>query len=266
MNISIVFHRIILYLLLLGWLSISSAPASVQGSAEELSFPHQGVQLILLGYDQPAVDSPINLALDDGSFDDVFCTDIVGQYFTWNRFTPDPGDFPFNLRTVSILLNNIYAIGDPVQVLVYSDPDSNVTNGASLVKAEDFTIQSNNPITWNVFTFTTPAMLNVPGDVLVGIVLRVTRTVMNGSTPLVCPAALDTQAFHSRSYMGGYTDGSGGLINPPDPPTIPPSEYGLLEFTSGTVVYHGNLLVRAAGVHLNQSLGMKIFIPLIRKP
>jgi hypothetical protein len=211
-------------------------------------------QEILLGYDSSlslpastqATGDPYSLIMDDGYYDDRMCSDVQVQGITWNQFTPASGDFPFVLNQVSMVVGNNYAVGDPIQILIYKDIDGGDTSsGVTLLTAQNVTVQvvsapsSSNPVTWNVFNLTTPVQLDGPGSVLVGAVIRTIKYV---SGSYVCPAFIDTTTWSSKSYVGGYVSGT-TPINPPDPPTMPPDDVSLTEYGS----FHGNLMIRAKG-------------------
>lgn len=156
----------------------------------------------------PTVNADVELILDDGSAEDSIGLTAGGQFLWFNRFTPNPSALPFTLDEVLALFNNTVAVGDEMQLVVYSDPDGDPTNGAEYLGGETFAVAANDLTTWNSFTLSDPILIDNPGDVLIGFVNR------SGASGLAdFPAAVDTDASQQRSWVALYSG---------DPPAEPP--------------------------------------------
>ncbi len=114
------------------------------------------------------VHRPVGLALDEGSgFDGM--SPSSQEYLALNRYTPAAGAFPFLLRWISVYFNlEAPPEGTPIELVVLTDDDGDPTNGASLVLVHRTTVLFQY---WSVFELPEPALLDGPGDVLVGVVV-----------------------------------------------------------------------------------------------
>ncbi len=155
-----------------------------------------------------------------------------------NRFTPDPGDFPFQLEDVSVVIGSIEVnVGDPIEIFIYEDTDGDGNPGtnATLLATFTDTVQFNDTFTFNVYSLPMAVDLNGPGDVLIGIVNR------GGSEGFAdSPAGLDTDSGSlGRSWVGSYNAG-----DVPANATLPADEqWGTID----SFGLPGNWLVRGAG-------------------
>jgi len=189
----------------------------------------------------PASDE-INLVLDDGSGESALGLTSGGQFIWLNRFTPDPGDFPFSLRQVSVLFgaDTGVTVTDQVDIYIYEDTDGDGdpgTNARFLGSINDAAVQAVDDVTWSNFTLTTPIDLYVPGDVLIAVVNR-TAGINAGDHP----AAMDTTASQGRSWIGIYSSG-----DPADPPTLPPDAlWGVVD----SFGFPGNWMIRGSGLSI----------------
>jgi|GEM_PF-6092715 len=167
-----------------------------------------------------AVGDPVTLTLDDGTAEDSIGINGGGKayQFIWlNRFSPAPATFPFQLQQVRVLFPSSggVAVGNVVELVVYSDPDSNPANGANLLATFTSTVQYADNATWSVYNLPSPVTISGPGDVLIGVV---DRFVNSGVTNANYPAAVDTTASAARSWVGWWA------TDPPTPPVLPPDD------------------------------------------
>ncbi len=188
----------------------------------------------------PAKQSPIVLALDDGSREaDVGFTDAVAFQFLWfNRFdSPASSGRPFDLEEIQVLFppGPDVVPGAAVQLVVLTDADGDPTTGAVLAAAFDEVIQVADGTTFSVYPVDPPVRLPAgSGDILVGVV---NRFVVSGVSPSSRPAALDTTASAGRSWFALWTG------DPPDPPSLPSDDV----LARIDTIEPGNWMIRAAG-------------------
>ncbi len=180
----------------------------------------------LEGTNEPAAlwapQAAVDLVLDDGSIEGasgVYNSTSASQFIWLNRFTPDPSDFPFVLDEIWTLYHDFGGdaninVGDAIDLVVYEDADGDPSNGATWLATFSETIQTVYSDTWNVYTLTTPVLLNGPGDVLIA---AINRYVVSGVSARTFPASFDGSTPQNRSWLGWYT------TDPPDPATLPPN-------------------------------------------
>ncbi len=177
----------------------------------------------------------IELVLDDGTSEDAIGL-TSGEAFVWfNRFTPDPSDFPFTLDQISLIFRDSANVGDELQLVIWEDTDGDGDpgTGAALLYAANTVVEHNDGTTWNNYALTPPVMLAGPGDVLIGVVNR------SGAAGGTHPASIDTTASQGRSWVGAYSAGV------PDPPTLPTDDlWGVID----TFGFAGNWMIRASGM------------------
>ena len=182
----------------------------------------------------------LDLVLDDGSREaDFGVSDVTSSQFLWfNRFAAPTGGI--DLDEIQILFPSGPAIvpGAAIQLVVFTDADSDPATGADLLIALNETIQVADGVTFSTYTLDPP--LRVPAgtpDVLVGVV---NRFVISGVSQPSRPAALDTSASAGRSWLALWTG------DPPEPPELPPDDVlDLIDF-----VEPGNWMIRASGTRL----------------
>ena len=187
----------------------------------------------------PPSTYPVQLLLDDDTSDGAF--GVAGQtarQFLWfNRFTPAAG---FHLDQVWVLFPSgaNMAVGGAVQIAIYEDPDGDPTNGANLIASFNDTIQAADDNTFSIYGV--PGSPVIPGgsDLLVGVV---PRFITSGVTPPTFPAAMDTTATQSRSWVAAWT------TDPPDPPVLVPLPDQTLSLVDVFVPGGGNFMIRAFG-------------------
>jgi len=164
----------------------------------------------------------VSLILDDGSRENAVGFSNGGQFLWFNRFTPDPGDFPFTLNHIWILFGAGLGVnvGESVDIYVYvdTDGDGNPANATFKVATHGVQVQAVDDVTFSKYNIT-PTVLNGPGDVLIAVVNRTA-----GIDPNDFPAALDASTSAMRSWIGVYNG------PPPDPPTLPaPITWGIID-------------------------------------
>jgi len=182
----------------------------------------------------PATEAgAVTLILDDGVNEQNI--GIGGGQWIWlNRFTPDALEFPFDLESVEVYWNGLYAsVGETYDVYVYEDTDGDgdpatgAVHVGSLIGADVQVVDgfSSHEIG--------PIAMNGPNDVLIAIVNRNV-----GLTVDDFPLALDNTDPQVRTYVG-VDDG-----DPADPPVLPS---GSLWGEIGAFGLPGNALVRGYG-------------------
>jgi len=217
-----------------GLIPLQAMARSTQSRAVELSLAKTPAT-----NNTPATWMPmgdLEFAVDDGTAEDSIGLTSGGQFLWLNRFTPNAGDFPFHLDQISIIFNDTVNVGDDIQLVIWQDADSDPSNGAVLVYAENATVLNNDFATWNNYQLANSPVFFGPGDVLVGVVNR------SGTSGLSdYPAAIDqSSTSQRRSWIGIYSG------DPPDPPTLPPdSDFGIIDDISASLA--GNWTLRASG-------------------
>ncbi len=148
------------------------------------------------------VHRPVDLVLDNGSIKNALGLSPYVALML-NRFTPEPGAFPFMLRTISVLFEG--PKGRPIQLVVLTDGDGDPANGATLARVHPATVLAARA--WSVYELPEPVALAGPGDVLVGVVVPASTLVW-----------LDSTSSGSRSWLGEWT-----TVEAPDPLAFPPN-------------------------------------------
>ncbi len=180
--------------------------------------------------------------VDDGRSEWALGLPGGGQFLWFNRFTPDPANFPISLEKVQVLFEFEVEVGALVDIYVYEDKDGDGNPGTGAVHRASLksqAVQSNDGRTFSTFTFPTPVQLNGPGDILIGVVNR-TAGVAVGKEP----ASIDANSFkRRRSWFGSY----GGP--PADPPILPaPQNWGIIDdLDLGQLFQDGNWMIRGLG-------------------
>lgn len=105
---------------------------------------------------------------DDGAYNSVLATSGTGQLAAIKRFTP--GCYPFRLEQIDVIFgtSSSIAVGRPIRLLVYLDPEGTGTpEQAILVYTEDSTIQFLSNSEFNSYTLAAPVTVS-SGDVYIG--------------------------------------------------------------------------------------------------
>ena len=153
-----------------------------------------------------------------------------------DRFTPDPGDYPITITSISTIFGagaGWNVAGDRINVYVYTDSDSDPSNGATVAGAY---VGYAMPAPSNSFTtiaLPTPIVVDGPGDVLIAL----TNPAPDIGTR---PASADTGPYAGRSWVARFNDS--GVA--PDLGTV-----GLLQSPVGVPGLTGNWLIRASGTN-----------------
>jgi len=178
----------------------------------------------------------ISLVVDDGSVEGAI--GAGGNQFVWfNRFTPNPNDYPFVLTEVQVLFtslqNSNVNVGDSVDLYLYEDTDGDSDPGTGaehIASIKDVKIQALDA--FSIFTIENPVLFQTPGDVLIAVVNR-------DATSGTYPAAQDITVSRLRSWVGLYAAGA-----PADPPVLPAdTSWGLIDSFS----LPGNWMIRGYG-------------------
>ncbi|HOG59242.1 MAG TPA: carboxypeptidase-like regulatory domain-containing protein [Anaerolineaceae bacterium] len=205
------------------------------------------VDVELLETPAAGLDMVVELILDDGTVDNGI--GIGGDLeFIWvNRFTPDPGVFPFNLDQVQIYFDSegLCVVGDEIVIVVYENTTGNTNPavGSNWLYSYPTTIKALNA--WNIYDLPAPVELNGPGDVVIGVI----ALEVPGSS--YWPAAIDQTTTQTRSWAGWWKSSP-----PPDVPTLPPDD----TWTLIDAYFPGNWMVRGFGSNTRYS-----YIPLLFK-
>jgi hypothetical protein len=130
--------------------------------------------------DSSAPAANVNLVVDDGSANTNIGVTSGGQrQFLWfNRFTPSPADYPFQLEEIHLLFSSGVGVdvGELIDIYIYQDTDGDGNPGTGATVAASF---NNVPIVtlgaFSMYNLTTPLQLNGPGDILIGVGGVITR-------------------------------------------------------------------------------------------
>jgi len=145
-------------------------------------------------------------------------------YVVLDRFTPDPADFPFQLRTISVQVPKLP--GEPFRLAVYSDPDGDPSNGATLEATYDAILAAG--WSWSVHQLDPPVTLRGPGDVLLA------RTGAEGIL-----FGLDESTITRRTWRGRWPDAASAQAL-----ALPPTEFfGIID--DGAILV-GTALIRGS--------------------
>ncbi len=181
---------------------------------------------------------PVELILDDGTAEGDFGFSGVGvtakQFLWFNQFALPAGGGSLEEIWVLFLPGPNMDVGHAVQLAVYHDPDSDPTNGATLLATWDAAIQAVDGLTFSVYPLAAPLALPSGGDLLVGVISRFVESNVTTST---YPGALDTSTNQSRSWVAVWTG------DPPASPALPPNL--LIDRVDRFRV--GNWMIRAYG-------------------
>ncbi len=216
--------------------------------ASSVAAPQAGAEVGLQYVPVPAVETalpplppttlfPVQLVVDDDAAEGV--VGVAGQtarQFLWfNRFTPG---VPFSLEEVWVLFTpgpNM-ALGNAIQLAIYSDADGNPANGATLLASFNQTILALDGNTFSVYPLPAPVDFDGVGDLLIGVI---PRFIVSGVTSPTQPASIDTTASEGRSWIGVWS------TDPPDPPVLVPPPDQQISTIDGFLP--GNWMVRGFG-------------------
>ena len=187
----------------------------------------------------PPTTYPVQLVLDDDTSDGAFGVggQTARQFLWFNRFSAAGG---FHLDEVWVLFPSgaNMAVGGAVQISIYEDPDNDPTNGANWLGSFAATIQAADDNTFSIYPVPGSPVIPAGSDLLVGVV---PRFIVSGVTSPTLPAALDTTATQSRSWVAAWT------ADPPDPPVLVPLPDQTLSLVDAFVPGGGNFMIRAFG-------------------
>ncbi len=211
---------------------------SADALPEEISWSFRGEDPPSAGPPAPPLpDFALELMIDDGSAEGDFGVGAAtAQQFLWfNRFDR-PSVRNYDLEEIWVLFSpgSNMAVGEPIQLVVYRDPDGDPTTGAELLATIDETIQVLDGNTFSVYSLDPPVPVQGPGDFLVGVVSRFVESGVTGPTE---PAALDTDSSAGQSWLAIWTG------DPPPEPELPPD----LFLDRVDVFVPGNWMIRAFG-------------------
>jgi hypothetical protein len=186
----------------------------------------------------PTSTYPVQLVLDDDTADSQVgaAQGQSSKQFLWfNRFSANQ---LFHLEEIWVLfpVDPVLQSGFPVQLVVFTDTDGDPSNGATLVHAENSTVQVADGNTFSIYPLAASLLIDPGSDVLIGVV---PRYIVSGVTPLSGPAAIDTTSDLGRSWIAIW------LADPPDPPSLPSDSITapIATFVAGG----GNWMIRGFG-------------------
>jgi hypothetical protein len=180
------------------------------------------------------INADLVLSVDDGTVENNIGIGGTLEFIFLNRFTPDPSVFPLTLNEIHVYFDStgLGLVGDALSLVVYENTSGNADPavGSNLLYQQAATITALDA--WNIYTLTTPLVLNGPGDVLIGVIaLEVPGT-------SYWPAAMDQSGSQQRSWAGWWN-----ASPPPTPPTLPPNNtWGLIDSFGAS--FAGNWMVR----------------------
>ncbi|MEO8275581.1 MAG: hypothetical protein ABI639_05135 [Thermoanaerobaculia bacterium] len=254
-------HRVTFASLAIGLAAATAFSTSGPGGVEWRLEPISTVVEALPPLPSPDV-LPIQLVLDDDSADGNF--GVAGQtarQFLWfNRFSTGEG---FHLEEIWVLFPQSanVVVGGAVQIAIYVDPDGDPSNGATLLQSFDTTIQVADGNTFSIYPLASSLSFPAAAEILVGVV---PRFIVSGVTAPTSPAALDTTATQSRSWLAIWS------TDPPDPPSLVPVPDQAIGLVDGFVPGGGNWMIRAFGTRQSvvevptlDSVGLASFVALL---
>lgn len=185
----------------------------------------------------PYGKAAVELALDDGTYDDSIGIGGTRQFMVLNRYTPDEELFPFTLNAVKVyfaVTNGGAQVGDEIEIYVYQ----NTTSAQDPATGSEFRLKQSATVSvlddWNEITLEEPVTFEGPGDVLIGVGFKK----VPGEDYF--PAASDATNSQRRSWAGWWT----GEI--PEVPTLPPNAvWTLIDDASADLA--GNWMIRGIG-------------------
>jgi len=181
---------------------------------------------------QAVINADVELILDDGTVENDIGIGGTWEFIFLNRFTPDPGAFPFTLNEIQVYFDDTVNAGDEIVLAVYENTSGNSDPavGSNLLMSLPTTVQAAS--SWNNYTLTEGVLMSGPGDVLIGVVAMETP----GTDYF--PAAIDTTDSQERSWVGWWSSSP-----PPENLALPPDEsWGLIDD-----FLPGNWMIRGMG-------------------
>ncbi|MCP4289307.1 MAG: hypothetical protein GY792_33615, partial [Gammaproteobacteria bacterium] len=174
----------------------------------------------------------VTMTLDDGTNENNIGIGGGTELIWLNYFSLDASNFPFVLDEMRVYFPGAdgVAIGDNVELVVYSDDDGDPSNGATWLASYPTTIQVLDD--WNVYPLAVPVDFSTPTHIFLGVL----GMEVPGSSYF--PAALDATVSQGRSWLGWWTSSP-----PPTPPTLPPDDTWILIDS----FIPGNWLIRGYG-------------------
>lgn len=198
-------------------------------------------------------EADVELILDDGTRENGIGIIDDLEFIFLNRFTPDPGVYPFTLNKIQVYFasSDNVQVGDRMDLVVYENTSGNTDPavGANFLARFPVTVQALDAWNtyllpgWNTYPLPGGVVLDGPGDVLIGVIAMEAR----GAN--YYPAALDQTSSQRRSWAGWWKNSP-----PPDEPTLPPDD----TWTLIDNFYPGNWMIR--GISFKPKIN---FLPLI---
>ena len=174
----------------------------------------------------------VELILDDGSRENGIGIGETWEFIFLNRFTPDPGAYPFTLDEIQVYFasQDQVWVGDRMDLVVYENTSGNTDPAVGAQFLARFPVEVEALDAWNTYALPGGVVLDGPGDVLIGVIAMETP----GSN--YWPAALDQTNSQERSWAGWWLTSP-----PPVEPTLPPDEEWMLidDFLPGNWMIRG---------------------------
>ena len=117
------------------------------------------------------VQADVNLVLDDGGPEDGIGIGGNQEFIFLNRFTPDAGDFAFDLEEIRVYFQSgTTQLGDDIILVAYENTSGNAdpATGANWLASFPATVQALDA--WNVYTLSSPVHFDGPGDVRLAVI------------------------------------------------------------------------------------------------
>ena len=192
------------------------------------------------GEPKSAINADLVLSIDDGTVENNIGIGGELEFLYLNRFTPNAMDFPLTLNQIHVYFEGgttFVLPGDEINLVVYENTSGNADPavGSNLLYQQAATVTAVDA--WNIYTLTTPVVLNGPGDVLIGAIA------LEKPGTDYFPAAQDQTASQQRSWAGWWT-----VTPPPTPPTLPPTDtWGLIDSFGAS--FAGNWMIRGLATY-----------------
>jgi hypothetical protein len=174
----------------------------------------------------------VELILDDGSRENGIGIGGTWEFIFLNRFTPDPGAYPFTLDEIQVYFasQDQVWVGDRMDLVVYENTSGNTDPAVGAQFLARFPVEVEALDAWNTYALPGGVVLDGPGDVLIGVIA------MEKPGSSYWPAALDQTNSQERSWAGWWLTSP-----PPVEPTLPPDEEWMLidDFLPGNWMIRG---------------------------
>ncbi len=208
--------------------SAFAEPSPATAQLEFRAFPEGALQA-LPGV-SPRGGFEVELQIDDGTAEGQSGVNgaAASQFLWFSQFAAQDVE----LEEIHVLFppGDNMSVGGAVQLVVYTDDNTDPTDGATLVATLDGTIQAVDGTTFSVFPWVPAVSVGPAASILVGVV---PRFINSGVTSPTFPAAIDTSSSQGQSWVAIWSG------DPPASPSLP---------SDGSMpLVNGNWMIRAFG-------------------